>query len=75
MSNKEREKPLSLNMDFEEALERFGGVELSEMPDSMKLGKKGKQRKRGAETPRSTNSGDDPPISERGDDADDEAKP
>lgn len=63
MSDKEREKPLGLDMDFEEALKRFAGVELSELPDNMKLGEKGKQRKRGAGTPRPAKSGDDPPIS------------
>jgi hypothetical protein len=35
-----REKPLGLDMPFEEALERFIGVVPSELPESVKLTKK-----------------------------------
>lgn len=41
MTEKEtREKPLGLDMDPDEALERFLGVDPSELPDSIKLGEK-----------------------------------
>jgi len=63
MTKDKREKPLSLDMNFAEAFERFAGVELSELPDSMKLSEKGKMRKRGAEAPRSASPGDAPPTS------------
>jgi len=70
MTNKKREKPLKLDMDFNEALERFAGVELSELPDNMKLGQKGKQRKRDAEASRNPDLDADPPISDGGDASD-----
>lgn len=35
-----REKPLSLDKPFEEALERFIGTDPSELPDKVKLKKK-----------------------------------
>ena len=63
MTDGKCEKPLKLNMDFLEALERFSGVELSELPDSMKLREKGKKRKRDAEAPRDLDSFD-PPTSD-----------
>lgn len=37
---KQREKPLGLDMDPDEALERFIGVDPSELPDNIKLGKR-----------------------------------
>ena len=73
MTKDKREKPLGLDMDFAQALERFAGVELSELPDNMKLGQKGKQRKRDAEAPRPPGLADDPPTCDDG--SDDDAKP
>jgi hypothetical protein len=35
-----REKPLGLNMPFEEALERFIGTDPAELPDNVKLRQK-----------------------------------
>lgn len=46
MTEGKREKPLGLDMDFGEALERFAGVDLGELPDSIKLGKKARQKKK-----------------------------
>lgn len=37
---KPREKPLGLDMDPDEALERFLGVDPAELPDNVKLKKK-----------------------------------
>lgn len=37
---KTREKPLGLDMDPDEAMERFIGVDPHELPDNVKLGKK-----------------------------------
>jgi hypothetical protein len=37
---KARERPLGLDMDPDEALERFIGVNPAELPDNIKLGKK-----------------------------------
>lgn len=37
---KTREKPLGLDMDPDEALERFIGVDPAELPDNVKLGRK-----------------------------------
>lgn len=37
---KTREKPLGLDMDPDEALERFIGVDPYELPDNVKLGEK-----------------------------------
>lgn len=34
------QKPLKLDMSFEEALERFGSVDASELPDNIKLSQK-----------------------------------
>ena len=36
----EREKPLGLDMSFEEVLARFGQADPAELPESIKLGKK-----------------------------------
>lgn len=49
---KAREKPLGLDMDPDEALERFIGVDPGELPDNVKLGKrKGPpKRPRGVDT-------------------------
>lgn len=44
---KKREKPLGLDMSFEEALERFAGVDPDELPDSIKLGKRERRKKKG----------------------------
>ena len=41
---KQREKPLGLDMDPDEALERFIGVDPGELPDSIKLRQKGGRR-------------------------------
>lgn len=38
MTGKKREKPLGLDMDFGEALERFVGVDPNDLPDEIKLG-------------------------------------
>ncbi|GEM_PF-1460030 len=38
--NDKREKPLGLDMPFEEALERFIGVNPDELPDNVKLRQK-----------------------------------
>lgn len=40
MTGKKHEKPLHLDMDFGEALDRFTGVDPDEMPDSIKLRRK-----------------------------------
>lgn len=37
---KTRERPLGLDMDPDEALERFIGVDPAELPEGVKLGKK-----------------------------------
>ena len=71
MTDGKREKPLHLDMSFAEALERFAGVELSELPDNIKLGEKGKKRKRDAEAPRPPDLHDDPATG----DEDGDAKP
>lgn len=40
MTGRTYEKPLHLDMDFGEALERFGRTEVSELPDNVKLHRK-----------------------------------
>ncbi len=47
MTGEKREKPLGLDMDFAEALERFAGVDTGELPERIKLGKKPRPNKRG----------------------------
>lgn len=42
-----REKPLALDMPFNEALERFIGTKPSELPDNVKLKRKKPPPKRG----------------------------
>lgn len=51
MTDRKREKPLGLDMSFEEALERFAGVNPDEMPDNIKLGKKRKKKGDGEPPP------------------------
>jgi hypothetical protein len=43
-----RQKPLGLDMDFGEALERFAGVDPAELPERIRLGKKAKPIKKGS---------------------------
>ena len=45
MSRAPRKPPLALDMDFAEALHRFGKTELSDLPDSVKLKKKKRTNK------------------------------
>lgn len=47
MTSGKREKPLGLDMDFAEALERFAGVDPGELPEHIKLGKKPRPKKKG----------------------------
>lgn len=47
MTDGKREKQLGLDMSFEEALRRFSGVDLNEMPDRIKLGRKNPRKKKG----------------------------
>ena len=69
MTGKKREMPLGLDLDFEEALERFTGFDPNELPDNAKLGKKWRAAsKKPAAQPepeddenQSTGSGGDPP--------------
>jgi hypothetical protein len=51
-----REKPLGLDMPFDEALRRFIGVDPAELPDRKKEGR-----------PKATPSVDDKPAEEAGD--------
>ena len=44
---RQRERPLGLDMPFGEALERFIGVDTTELPESTKLGRKKPPPKRG----------------------------
>lgn len=60
MTDRKREKPLGLDMDFAEALARFAGVDPGELPDKIKLGKKASPKKEGdGEPPPSEVEGDD----------------
>lgn len=43
----QRERPLGLDMPFDEALERFIGVKPDELPDAVKLARKRPPPKRG----------------------------
>ena len=52
MTERKREKPLGLDMSFDEALRRFAGVDPGEMPDNIKLGKKLKKKGDGEPPPR-----------------------
>ena len=45
MTGKKPEPPLFLDMDFEEALERFIGVEPAELPDDKRMIQKKKSAK------------------------------
>jgi len=45
MTGRKYEKPLYINMDFEEALKRFGTTDPKDLPDNVKLSSK---RKAGA---------------------------
>ena len=49
---RKNEKPLYIEMDFAEALERFGTTDPNEMPDSIRLKKAGR-KKRPADQPSS----------------------
>lgn len=51
MNSKKPEQPLYLDMDFEESLERFVGVDPAELPDDKRL--KLKKKRSGTEPPRS----------------------
>ncbi len=57
MTGREYEKPLHIDMDFEEALERFTGVDPAEIPDNKKL----KRKKKGGTKPPSGVDGDSDP--------------
>lgn len=46
MTEGKRQKPLGLDMDLGEALERFIGVDPGELPDSIKLGKKAREKRK-----------------------------
>lgn len=41
----EREKPLGLDMPFDEALQRFLGVDPDELPESIRLKKRGRSER------------------------------
>lgn len=56
---KQREKPLGLDMDPDEALERFLGVDPAELPDNVKLKKEKGPPKR---SPRVGRKRSDPKI-------------
>ena len=47
MTEGKRQKPLGLDMDFGEALERFIGVDPKELPPEIRLGKKVRPKKKG----------------------------
>lgn len=58
MTGRKREKPLGLDMSFEEALKRFAGVDPDEMPENIKLGKRRRRKKGDGEPPPSEVEGD-----------------
>ena len=47
MTEGKREKPLGLDIDFAEALQRFIGVDPKELPESSRLGRKARAKKKG----------------------------
>ena len=47
MTRGTRERPLGLDIDFVEALERFMGVDPKELPQSSRLGRKARAKKKG----------------------------
>jgi hypothetical protein len=47
MTARKYEKPLHIEMDFEEALERFGTTDPAELPENIKLGRKRKAGREG----------------------------
>lgn len=54
MPKRTYDKPLHIDMDFEEALERFGTTDPKDLPDNIKLSRK---RKTGDKKPAARHSG------------------